>query len=38
MTFREVARETGYSASGVRKRIKEFLSRVEVKKEVTHGR
>jgi len=38
MTFREVARETGYSASGVRKRIKEFLSRAEIKKEITHGR
>ena len=38
MTFREVARETGLSASGVRKRIREFLSRAEAKKEITHGR
>lgn len=38
MTFREVARETGYSASGVRRRIKAFLSRVDVKKEIAHGR
>ena len=38
MTFREVARETGYSATGVRKRIKAFLSRVDVKKEIAHGR
>ncbi len=38
MTLREVARETGFSASGVRKRIREFLSRAEAKKEITHGR
>jgi RNA polymerase sigma-70 factor (ECF subfamily) len=38
MTLREVAQETGFSASGVRKRIREFLSRAGAKKEITHGR
>jgi RNA polymerase sigma-70 factor (ECF subfamily) len=38
MTLREVARETGFSVSGVRKRIQEFRSRAEVKKELYYGR
>ncbi|HEX9902377.1 MAG TPA: sigma-70 family RNA polymerase sigma factor [Acidobacteriota bacterium] len=38
MTLREVARETGFSVSGVRKRIQEFRSRAEAKKEIYYGR
>jgi response regulator of citrate/malate metabolism len=38
MTLREVARETGFSVSGVRKRIQEFRSRAKARKEITYGR
>jgi RNA polymerase sigma-70 factor (ECF subfamily) len=39
MSLREVARETGYSASGVRKRIEEFRARAgSMKREICDGR
>lgn len=37
MTLQEVAAEIGLSVSGVRRRIREFLSRAKTKREIYHG-
>ena len=37
MTHQEVADEIGLSVSGVRKRIRELRTRMEIKKEIYYG-
>ncbi|MEW6515497.1 MAG: RNA polymerase sigma factor [candidate division FCPU426 bacterium] len=37
LTLEEVARETGLSVSGVRKRVREFKARAQAEKEQNHG-